>query len=335
MNLRIRSQGLLTTVQDGGRLGFLDQGMPPSGALDRESLALANALVGNDPGQAVLEIIGFGPSLEVEAESARIAMAGNLRAVLDGKPLACWRSHRLVRGQVLELGAVQETRTAYLAVAGGFALPAVMGSRSTYLRAGLGTRLEAGGLLPLVLPMAPETGELHLPHPPRLAGKLLRVIAGPEADRFTPGSLSQFFETVWRVSQESDRMGIRLDGAKLNHLQAADIAPVGLVQGCIQVPGDGRPILLLADHQTTGGYARIATVISADLPAAGRLAPGSDIHFSRVTWQEARAALVENRRALTDLLQRIRPLEGLDQEALMAANLVSGAVSALEEEDEP
>ncbi len=330
MSLRVRSPGLLTTVQDTGRLGLLDLGVPPSGALDPESLALANVLVGNDLSQAALEILGFGPTLEIEAESVRIAIAGNLRVALDGRPLACWRSHKLVRGQVLELGPVLETRAAYLAVAGGFNLPAVMGSRSTYLRAGLGTRFDAGGTLPLILPTAPKAPDLHLPHPPRLAGNPIRVIEGPEVDRFTHGSLSQFFETGWTVSQESDRMGIRLDGPKLSHLQSADIAPTGLVQGCIQVPGDGRPILLLADHQTTGGYALIATVISADLPAAGRLAPGSQIRFTRVPWQEARAALVEKRRALTDLLRQVRPLEDLDQEALLGMNLVSGAVNALD-----
>ncbi|MBF0354805.1 MAG: hypothetical protein HQL43_06165 [Alphaproteobacteria bacterium] len=144
-----------------------------------------------------------------------------------------------------------------------------------------------------------------------------------------------FFKAKWRISDQADRMGIRLDGPRLAHSQKSEIAPSGLVRGCIQVPGDGRPILLLADHQTTGGYPRVACVITADLPLAGRLAPGSEVCFEGVSWAEARTALAERKAAFQALLSSIRPIPGLDLDALSGVNLVSGAVDALALDDMP
>ncbi|MFA6021294.1 MAG: biotin-dependent carboxyltransferase family protein [Rhodospirillales bacterium] len=332
MSLLVHRPGLMSTLQDEGRLGLLDRGVPPSGALDLELLVIANRLCGNEDLEAGLELIGQGPVLEITAESLRLAVAGEAAIRIDGEAMASWRSFTLHRGQRIELGAITTTRAAYLAVTGGFAAPPILGSRSAYVRAGLGIRLQEGLALALRNEAAPQGPDLFLPHPDIAPPAVLRVIAGPQSDAFTLEARRLFFETTWLVGDLSDRMGLRLQGPKLAHAAGPDIPTEGLVKGCIQVPGDGQPILLLCDHQTTGGYAKIAVVIGADMPAAGRLMPGSRVRFQPVSWAEAKAALQVSRQRLQTLLGTIRPLATLDEAALFAANLVSGAVDALDQD---
>jgi UPF0271 protein len=332
MGLQVQSPGLLCTLQDRGRFGFLDRGVPPSGALDPELLAIANALAGNEPNLAAVEMIGLGPRLEVSQTSVRIALAGDVGLHIDNQPMPSWRSYRLRPGQIVTLGAVRNSRAAYLAVAGGFDSPLAMGSRATYVRAGLGLRLTAGQNLPLT--SAPFADlDLFLPEPKFPPPTRLRVIEGPQANAFPNQSRQLFYDTDWTVGDLSDRMGLRLQGPPLSHRQGADIPTEGLVMGCIQVPGDGLPILLLNDHQTTGGYAKIATVIGADLARAGRLMPGHKLRFAPVSWQNAKAALVQRNDELERLLSSIRPVKSIDETALLGANLVSGAVNALDGDD--
>ncbi|CAA6605903.1 Allophanate hydrolase subunit 2 [Rhodospirillaceae bacterium LM-1] len=333
MSLLVRHPGLTTSVQDLGRPGFLDLGIAPSGALDPELMAIANLLAGNQANAACLETLALGPVLTVEAESARIGLAGHFKPSIDGEPCSSWRSHTLFKGQTLKLGSVDRLRAGYVAVAGGFDLPPVMGSLAAYARAGLGVRLREGTVLPLHRPNSAPGPELFLPEPWPSPPHVLRVVWGPEERSFSAQAKQRFQESVWRVQAQSDRMGLRFDGPALEHRSRADIAPSGLVQGCIQVPGDGKPILLLADHQTTGGYARIAAVISADLAQAGRLTPGSDVAFKPIDWAQARQALIERRTYLQSLLNSIRPLQAIDLEALFAANLVSGMVDAKGQDD--
>lgn len=335
MSLLVHRPGLMSTLQDEGRFGHLDHGVPPSGALDPELLAIANRLCGNGDMDAGLELIGQGPVLEVTAESLRLALAGEISIRIDGEPMASWRSFTLHRGQRIELGAITKARAAYLAVAGGFDAPPILGSRSAYIRANLGIRLQESLALALRNEADPQGPDLFLPDPDIAAPVVLHVIAGPQSDAFTTEARRLFFETAWLVGDLSDRMGLRLQGPKLAQAAGPDIPTEGLVMGCIQVPGDGQPILLLCDHQTTGGYAKIACVISADLPAAGRLMPGASVRFQPVSWAEARAALIEGRQRLEALLGTIRPLVAFDEAALFAANLVSGAVNALEADERP
>lgn len=332
MSLLVHRPGLMSTLQDAGRQGLLDRGVPPSGALDPESLAVANRLCGNPAMEAGLEMIGQGPVLEITSESLRVALAGDAAILVDGVPKSSWRSFTLRRGQRIEIGAIRATRAAYLALWGGFDAPPILGSRSAYVRAGLGIRLQEGLALALRNEAAPQGPDLFLPHPDIAPPAVLRVIAGPQSGAFTDEARKLFFESDWRVGDLSDRMGLRLQGRKLAHVASPDIPTEGLVKGCVQVPGDGQPILLLCDHQTTGGYAKIACVISADLPAAGRLMPGASVRFRPVAWAEARAALIEGRQRLEALLGTIRPLAAFDEAALFASNLVSGAVDALDEE---
>lgn len=337
--LEIVHPGLYTTVQDLGRFGFQDLGVPPSGALDTVGLRLANALVGNRPGEACLEISYMGPVIRVAADSVRIAVSGEVRlAVADGgppRPLASNRSHRLRRGDTLTVGAISGASTAYLAVEGGFDLAPVMGSLSSYGRAGLGPLggrpPVAGTVLPLRLGQCRDGDELTFAKPMDYGAGPVRVVLGPQREAFTEDAVATLLGSQYRVSKEADRMGLRLDGPKLQHRASADIASDGLVSGCIQVPGNGQPIILLADHQTVGGYAKIATVISADLPRLGRAVPGTALAFAAVTVAEAEGLRRAQENGIQRLIREIVPVPatGVDLDALYGADLISGMVDAV------
>ena len=342
-HLRVIAPGLMTTVQDLGRPGYQRLGVPPSGALDPVALRAANLLVGNPATTAALEMARTGATFMVEADSVRVALAG-ARAEIEPAAgdtrlrLNPLESARLLRGQrlrvVLTGGAV-----AYLAVEGGFALREVMGSLSTLTRAAIGgfagRALRTGDLLPLRHRAATEREELALPLLPLLrapsagqAGRI-RVVLGPQDDHFSAAGLQTLLSATYTITQASDRMGMRLAGPALEHAQGYDIVSDGIATGAIQVPGDGLPIVLLADRQTTGGYPKIATVISADIPALGRLSPGARVAFAAVTVAAAEAAarrLSRDIAALGHLVARGTPV--LDAARLMGENLVSGMVDA-------
>ncbi len=336
--LTVVRPGLFATIQDLGRFGFQELGMPVAGALDPVALRLANALVGNPQGMAGLEIALLGPVLRVESPAVRFAAVGPLAMVLEregevSQPLEPHRSHTLRQGDLLRLGAVDGASVAYLAVAGGFALAPVMGSLSTYVRAGIGPLggrpLGQDDRLPLVRDSAPDGPDMELPQPPEYGVGPLRVVLGPQDDRFTEQALATFLSATYHVGKQADRMGLRLEGPVLKHRGSADIPSDGLVTGSIQVPGNGQPILLLNDHQTAGGYAKIATVISADLPRAGRLRPGDRLSFQAVTVDEAEAIRRRQEQAISGWIRAIRPVRpagGIDLEALYAENLISGTV---------
>jgi len=336
--LTVVRPGLFATIQDLGRVGHQELGMPVAGALDPVALRLANALVGNPTGTAGVEIALLGPALKVEAESVRVAVVGPMALSLerDGQspaPLEPYRTHTLARGDVLKLGAVTGAAVAYLAVAGGFALEPFLGSLSTYVRAGIGPLggkpLGDGARLPLVCGDAPSGSDVELPHAPEYGGGAVRVVLGPQEDRFTVEAVETFLSATYRVGKEADRMGLRLEGPALRHKATADIPSDGLVTGSIQVPGNGQPILLLNDHQTAGGYAKIATVISADLPRVGRLSPGDALAFRTVTVEEAEDIRRRQEQTIAGWIRAIRPVRpagGVDLDALYSENLVSGVV---------
>nr|WP_295831310.1 biotin-dependent carboxyltransferase family protein [uncultured Azospirillum sp.] len=327
-----------TTVQDLGRFGYQELGMPVAGALDPLALRLANALVGNPQGMAGLEIALLGPALRVDAPAVRIAAVGPLALTLEREgdapqPLPPHRSHTLRQGDVLRLGAVDGASVAYVAVAGGFALAPVMGSLSTYVRAGIGPLggrpLAEGDRLPLARDSVPDGSDVELPQPPDYGAGPLHIVLGPQEDRFTEAAIGTFLSATYRVGKQADRMGLRLEGPALAHRGSADIPSDGLVTGSIQVPGNGQPILLLNDHQTAGGYAKIATVVSADLARAGRLRPGDSLSFQAVTVEEAEAIRRRQEQAIAGWIRAIRPVRptgGIDLEALYAENLISGTV---------
>ncbi|WP_424812784.1 biotin-dependent carboxyltransferase family protein [Roseococcus sp. YIM B11640] len=306
MSLRILEGGLFTTVQDLGRHGHQRLGVPPSGALDPVSLRTANMILGNPPGMAALEMCRFGGTLEVEAESVRVALAGADAA----SELPLLRSRTLRRGETLRIGRIAGGAL-YLAVEGGFALKPVLGSLSTYTRAGFGGlhggRLQPGDVLPLALSAAPRRRERALPHPvPAGRDRPLRVILGPQAGHFTEGAIDALLSAAFSVTTEADRMGLRLSGPLLTHSGAPEIASDGNATGCLQVPGNGQPIVLLPDRHTTGGYPKIATVITADLHRLGQSVPGTVLRFEAVAPEQARVALARLESAMAGLEALLR-----------------------------
>jgi allophanate hydrolase len=337
--LKVVRAGLFDTLQDLGRVGFMALGMPTAGAMDRVALRLANALVGNPAGTAGLEIGVMGPDLLIEADSVRIALLGPLSPTLiDGpdaapKALEADRTHLLKRGQILRVGMVEGSSTACLAVAGGFALPSFMGSLSTYARAGVGgfegRKLAAGDALPLSLEHAPPGDDRKLGAPFDYGSGTVRIVWGPQEDYFTEAGRNIFIASDYRVSREADRMGIRFEGPTIEHSKGADIISDGIAAGAIQVPGAGLPIVLLADRQTVGGYPKIATVASVDLPRLGRLLPGQTVRFQPVLVEEAEKLRREQEarlaRAIADF-KVARPPGGIDLARLYEENLIDGVV---------
>lgn len=337
--LRVVHPGLQTTVQDLGRMGAQRLGIPVSGALDATSLRASNAVVGNPAGAAALEMTALGPTLEIDADSVRIAIAGgNSKVVVERKDgrvetVQALRSVRVQRGERVRVPAISGSSVAYLAIEGGMALTPFMGSYATYVRGGFGgfqgRALASGDAIPLNRPTVEDRPEQMLADYSLLPQSEVRVVLGPQDDYFGTDAIATLLSSPYRVTREADRMGLRLEGPPLEHAKGYNIVSDGIAPGSIQVPGSRQPIVLLADRQTTGGYPKIATVISADLPAMGRLVPGSPISFRAVTIAEAEAlrrARVMEWGGLPGRLQVVRP-EGLDLEILLSANLVSGVTA--------
>jgi biotin-dependent carboxylase-like uncharacterized protein len=340
--LRVIAPGLLTTVQDLGRPGYQRLGIAVSGALDPVSLRAANVLAGNAPGAGALEVAYVGPILKVEADEARLSFAG-AEAVIDVLPaegaaggirVKTMRSIRLRRGQVVRIGSLSGAVALYIAVEGGFDIKPVLGSVSTYIRGGFGgwqgRALVAGDCLPLVRNTASERDEWQIEGFDLRPPARFRVIAGPQSDYFSERAIAKFFDSEYTVAAGSDRMGMRLEGPRIDHARGFNITSDGIAPGSIQIPGNGQPIILLADRQTTGGYPKIATVISADLPALGQLPIGARIGFEPVSMEAAEAARRELLAQIDGMSERIVPLRGIGEVAprLLDHNLVSGVVDA-------
>ncbi len=328
--------GLSTTVQDLGRLGWQRFGVPVSGALDRVALAAANIVVGNGPGEAGLECLYQGCEVEIAGESARLAVAGAGASIevrdRDGggaRLVPSLESVTVQRGQRVRVKMAGPSISAYLAVEGGFAIAPVLGSKSTFVRAALGgfagRALRAGDALGLVAEIALEREERRLEGVGLEPASVLRIVPGPQDDHFVDGTLERIATEAYTVRAASDRMGLRLAGAKLTHKVGADIVSDGIAPGAIQVPGDGLPIIMLADRQTTGGYTKIATVASADLPALGRVGPGAVLRFEVVDVEAAEAAARLLSAEIAAWPGRLVPAGGGDwRYRLYEANLISG-----------
>ena len=299
MALEVLEGGMLTTVQDLGRHGYQRYGVPVAGAMDPFALQAANALVENSLDEAVLEITIVGPTLRA-TESCLIAVTGaDLGLRVNGRSLPSWMAVFVRRGWVIEFGERERGCRGYLAVAGGIDVPPIMGSKSTYLRGGFGgfegRALREGDLIPV--------GQTAF-HLPSLAGKEfpadripdysetseVRVVLGPQDDYSTEEGIATFLSSEYKVSSISDRMGYRLQGPEIAHKGRADIISDGIALGSVQVPADKQPIVMMADRQTTGGYPKIATVISADIPLLAQCLPGAgSVTFRAINVEEAQA----------------------------------------------
>ena len=307
--ITIIKPGLLTTIQDKGRWGYQAYGMPVAGAMDRYAYNIANFLVGNVCDAAVVEMTMLGATLRFDNEAWVSICVADMQGTLNREKIRNWSSFYIAAGSELAFGYVASGCRSYLAVRGGIDVPLVLGSRSTYTRAGVGgvdgKALHAGSTLAVGKQQTSVAGQLRtvpaafIPH---YASELtVRVLLGPQDDLFTEEGIATFFNSEYTISDEADRMGYRLEGPPIKHSGTADIISDALCQGAIQVPGHGMPIVMMADRGTTGGYAKIGTVIGPDLSWLAQAKPGDSVRFIQCFDEEAVAALQHEQDSYTQI----------------------------------
>ncbi len=332
--LVVTSIGPASSVQDGGRPGSQRYGLVPSGAMDRLALAAANTLVGNKLFAAVVEIGPFGAVFTARGGAVRIALAGASRnADIAGRPVATDASATLADGETLTLGFARSGSFSYLAIEGGIAGEPDFGSLAVNARAGLGSPyprpLQADDELQTEAVSAAPERRIDLP---ATTDAPIRVVWGPQDDEFADDAKQLFIDSEWKISATSDRMGYRLEGPVIKHLHGHNIVSDGTVNGSLQVPGNGQPIVLMPDRGTSGGYPKIATVISADFGRFAQTPAGRAFHFKPVSMMEAQAAARQFADLLRSLPDRLRSIESFDLniDALRDANVAGHAVSAID-----
>ncbi len=300
----VRNQGFLTTIQDKGRYQYQAFGVPVSGAMDTYSLSLANILVDNDVDEAVLEATILGPTIEFTEDNIIAITGADLMPNVNGIEVMMNSAFLCHKGDVLSFKGVKTGSRAYIAFAGGLAVPKVMASKSTYIKAGIGgykgRKLEKNDEIGFENPKLSLTNlssrRLFINELDNQTSKKvlkLRVIMGPQEDRFTEKGINTFLNSVYTVSNEFDRMGCRLEGEKIQHIADGNIISDGISFGAIQVPSHGTPIIMLADRQTIGGYTKIANVISIDLPKIAQAKAGDKIIFEKISITEAQSLYKE------------------------------------------
>lgn len=324
---KVIKPGLLTTVQDLGRWGYQQYGVPVAGAMDSFALRAANLLVGNDQTAACLEMAFLGPTLTVLADTAIAVTGADFAVQRNGRPLPLWRTVLVQAGDTLVFGGARHGCYGYLAVAGGIDVPVVMGSRATYLRGRLGglagRALQTGDVIHSLPAAATREEKIFAPEyiPAYSTPIVVRAVPGPQEDYFTPAAVETFFTALYRVTKQADRMGYRLEGPQLAHRERADIISDGVSLGAVQVPGHGMPIVMMADRQTTGGYPKIATVISCDIGRLAQARPGAAVRFQRVTVTQAQELVREEEKIWVDkglviLPARERGRQAVDEEIM-------------------
>ena len=304
MSITVLNPGLLTTVQDMGRVGYQQFGVSVSGVMDPRSAAIANILVGNPEDEAVLECTMMGPQLLFNQAETIAITGGDLMPTLDGQPMPTYRAVTVQAGQVLRFQAPKTGCRCFIAFTGGLDIPEVMGSRSTYMKAKIGgyqgRKLQKDDVIGFRAPGVPKNLNIRCMSPEFIPRPVytLRVVMGPQDDAFTDAGVKTFLSETYTVTSEFDRMGCRLEGAVVEHKESGDIISDGIAFGAIQVPSAGKPIIMLADRQTTGGYTKIANVITADFRIIGQLKAGDKVRFEKVSIAHAQDALLTQRAAL-------------------------------------
>ena len=300
--IKILDAGLLTTVQDLGRYGFQRYGVSASGVMDEYSAKIANKLVGNKVGEAVLETTLKGVQIEFLQNTAVAITGGNCDVTLNGTKIELWQSYLVNRGDILKMGICRSGLRNYLAFSGGVDVPVIMNSKSTNLKAKVGgfngRKLMTGDILSVGVGSLEAPLTLNKHYIPTYSKDIkVGVILGQQDDHFTEAGIKTFLNETYTVTQESDRMGIRLSsvsGATIEHKNGADIISDGITFGAIQVPGSGQPIVMMADRQTTGGYTKIGNVISSDLAKLAQATPGTKVKFVEYTLEQAVQAIKNN-----------------------------------------
>lgn len=321
MSIRILQGGLLTTVQDLGRFHYQQFGVSPGGAMDSRSLRLANLLVGNDLNEAGLEITILGPRIEFTAAAVIAVTGADLQPRIDGAPLEMYRAVRIEAGTVLSFRGPRAGCRSYLAVAGGLDVEPVMGSRSTMLKGSFGgyegRRLQQGDEIGLRDGSAAVTNlEKRCMEPEDFSARevTLRVILGPQDQRFTKKGVETLLQSTYCVGKDYDRMGYRLEGDPIEHITDANIISDGIALGSIQVPGNGKPIIMMADRQSTGGYTKIANVITVDIPKLAQCKEGDRLSFQQVEIEEAHRLYVQEFRHYEQLKKEFETVSAVRPE---------------------
>jgi len=329
MGIKVLTPGLLTSIQDLGRYEYQKYGVIVSGAMDSHSLRLANILVGNEEGEGVLEISLVGPTLHMETDVMLAITGGDLSPSIDGKPVPMWRPVYLKEGSILQFGPCRSGCRSYLAVAGGYNVPPIMNSVSTYLRAGIGgfqgRGLQVGDVLAvkdlqeqsrrLLGQLAQKTvshsfvatswyiGSSHIPKNPQHVE--IRVMKGSQFEHFTRNSQQELLKSPFQVTTQSDRMGYRLSGPIIKLAHPLEMVSEAVALGTVQVPPDGNPIILLADRQSVGGYPKIAQLATVDVATVAQTKPGGKIWFTEISLDEAEELYCAREKALQDLRMAI------------------------------
>jgi 5-oxoprolinase (ATP-hydrolysing) subunit C len=332
--LVIAAIGPASSVQDGGRIGAQRYGLTPSGAMDRLGLAAANCLVGNTLFAPSIEIGPFPASFTARDGPVRVALAGAPRSAdISGRAVAWNTSVTIADGQTLTLGLARGSCFSYLAIEGAIPGEPMFGSLAVNARAGLGSPyprpLQAGDELRVATASGASDCRIDLP---ATTGGPIRVVMGPQDDEFGADAIEVLFSSEWKISASSDRMGYRLEGPVIGHLHGHNIVSDGTVDGSIQVPGNGQPIVLMRDRGTSGGYPKIATVITADFGRLAQTPPGVAFGFKTVSMTEAQAQARQFAELLRALPDRLRETESFDLnvEALQDANVAGAAVNAVD-----
>lgn len=312
MGILVIKNGFFTTVQDLGRIGYQESGFPVSGAMDTISLRIANMLVDNLEGEAGLELTMTGGRYRFTTSEVIAITGADMEPKKNGIPIPMYQAILFDKGDELSFEVAKTGYRTYIAFAGGLKIPRVMGSKSTYTKCKIGglqgRALKNGDVLEFEAPKAFLTNFLS-----RKASKvqkteedsMIRVILGPQESAFSSKGITTFLEETYVCTSEFDRMGCRLDGAEIEHTASADIISDGISFGAIQVPAHGKPIIMMADRQTTGGYTKIATVITVDLPKLAQKKPGDTIRFLQVTVEEAQRLYCEKEMELEALYKEI------------------------------
>lgn len=299
--IKIFKSGLLTLIQDKGRNGYQQYGVSVSGVMDSFSHRAANILVGNSENEATFEATIIGPGIEFADDMVIAVTGGDMSPEINKRPIPMWKSVLVKAGDQLEFKAIKTGCRCYIAFAGGIDVPSIMGSKSTYTRGNIGGHegraLKVGDVINITEPkksLKELSGNWMSQDVYSYTNSIeIRVVAGPQEDAFTYEGLKTFYSSEYTVSNECDRMGYRLSGNEIQHKEGADIISDGITMGAIQVPGHGMPIIMMADRQTTGGYTKIANVITVDLPKVAQAKPGDKFTFRKVSIQEAHKLLRE------------------------------------------
>jgi biotin-dependent carboxylase-like uncharacterized protein len=332
--LAVSSISPASSVQDGGRFGAQRYGLTPSGAMDRLGLVAANCLAGNGLFTPAIEIGPYGAAFKAREGAVRVAMSGTPRvAEIAGRTVAWDTSVTIADGETLKLGMAQGGAFSYLAIEGGLRGEPMFGSFSVNARVGLGTpfprALQAGDELSVAA--ASPGPERRIDLPQAVTGPI-RIVLGPQNDEFSNEAVTLFLDSEWKISATSDRMGYRLEGPVIKHLHGHNIVSDGTVNGSIQVPGNGQPIVLMSDRGTSGGYPKIATVITADFGRFAQIPAGTAFRFKAVSMEEAQLEARKFAELLRTLPDRLAAIESFDLniEALQDANVAGVAVSAVD-----